>query len=533
MSKRHLPRSQTEALPVANDDAETTDDESVKASSYRANFLPPGVDFGSLDAISSSNYDSFKAESLMSPVFSQLAMVRPEKLEEASEDAQKLRRKLMRGSSVLIVQGGYLGKRFIYDRLKELGCTVTIIDGPDSVWRNMADLGVIHEFIELDFTEHETLFARAMDAISEAAQGAKFDACCTYFEDAVCLSARIATALGLETNSIDACEKARNKGRTREVMSSAGLPVPKFYRITSADDLPAACATVGFPAILKPVFGAASIGVTRVESEEETISKYQEVLLLLDVDDDPIWAQGKEMVLEEFYDGDEFDLDLLLSNGKSVYCKVSDNWACYPGYFQESGTNCPSLYPEDKQEELINLAIDSTLALGFTNGCFHVEAKYTSRGPRLIEVNARMGGVSVRDVNMHAWGIDLVEEHMMTALRIPVRPLIPEKPLEYMAECAVNAPYSGIIHSEGWLDYVLKDKRVHKINYFKKKGEKVSGPEDSMPDWVVEILVISKKSQEEACGLIREIVHAATPPITPNAGSTEKPFFFPDHMHPF
>jgi hypothetical protein len=35
-------------------------------------------------------------------------------------------------------------------------------------------------------------------------------------------------------------------------------------------------------------------------------------------------------------------------------------------------------------------------ALGFTCGVFHVECKYTSRGPRLIEVNARMGGGCVR-----------------------------------------------------------------------------------------------------------------------------------------
>lgn len=37
-------------------------------------------------------------------------------------------------------------------------------------------------------------------------------------------------------------------------------------------------------------------------------------------------------------------------------------------------------------------------ALGFKLGVFHVELKATSRGPRLIEVNARMGGGGVRCV---------------------------------------------------------------------------------------------------------------------------------------
>jgi carnosine synthase len=34
--------------------------------------------------------------------------------------------------------------------------------------------------------------------------------------------------------------------------------------------------------------------------------------------------------------------------------------------------------------------------LGFKLGVFHVELKATSRGARLIEVNARMGGGGVR-----------------------------------------------------------------------------------------------------------------------------------------
>ncbi len=39
-------------------------------------------------------------------------------------------------------------------------------------------------------------------------------------------------------------------------------------------------------------------------------------------------------------------------------------------------------------------------ALGFKMGVFHVESKYTTRGPRLIEVNCRMGGGPVRDTNL-------------------------------------------------------------------------------------------------------------------------------------
>ena len=43
--------------------------------------------------------------------------------------------------------------------------------------------------------------------------------------------------------------------------------------------------------------------------------------------------------------------------------------------------------------------------MGLTRGVFHVEAKYTSRGPRLIEFNARLGGGQVYETNLRATGI--------------------------------------------------------------------------------------------------------------------------------
>lgn len=87
----------------------------------------------------------------------------------------------------------------------------------------------------------------------------------------------------------------------------------------------------------------------------------------------------------------------------------------------------------------------SVQCLGFVLGVFHVECKYTSRGPRLIEVNCRMGGGPVRDTNLIVWGVDLVEEHLMACAGIPVRPPVAKRPLKQMAEFTVNAAKTGIL----------------------------------------------------------------------------------------
>lgn len=77
--------------------------------------------------------------------------------------------------------------------------------------------------------------------------------------------------------------------------------------------------------------------------------------------------------------------------------------------------------------------------MGFQLGVFHVELKYTSRGPRLIEVNARMGGGPVRNTNLLVWGVDLVEQHVTASCGIPCRPAVAQKPLKELAELTINA----------------------------------------------------------------------------------------------
>ena len=80
-----------------------------------------------------------------------------------------------------------------------------------------------------------------------------------------------------------------------------------------------------------------------------------------------------------------------------------------------------------------------------------MELKYTSRGPRLIEVNCRMGGGPVRLTNLLVWGVDLVEEHLLTCAGIPSRPPVAGRPLVHLAEYSINAFKSGVIANTEYL----------------------------------------------------------------------------------
>mmetsp|Transcript_26623 Transcript_26623/g.74731 ORF Transcript_26623/g.74731 Transcript_26623/m.74731 type:complete len:319 (+) Transcript_26623:1189-2145(+) len=303
-------------------------------------------------------------------------------------------------------------------------------------------------------------------------------------------------------------------------MEKAGLPTPKNMLIKDASQIEEAANLVGFPSVLKPIHGAASLGVIRVNNKEDLIKAHARVTKELksakvvagaitggDDDGEDGNAGGwicLDMIMEEYLDGPEVDCDLVFSEGKCVYGIIADNWPTIEPYFNETGSNCPSILPINQQEELLTLSKKTVEALGFVTGVFHVEGKYTSRGARLIEVNCRMGGGPIRDINLLVWGVDLVEEQLLCSVGIPSRPQAAPKPLRCIAEYSVNAKKTGILQHHNYLDSWVEHPDVLYIRPTVPAGKKVVCVDDGMPTWLCELMV-EKPTVEEAIKLVEEM----------------------------
>ena len=72
------------------------------------------------------------------------------------------------------------------------------------------------------------------------------------------------------------------------------------------------------------------------------------------------------LMLEEYLDGPEVDVDLVISDGQPVYGAITDNWPTIEPYFNETGSNCPSILPIGQQRQLIRLAVQSVQSLGLS-----------------------------------------------------------------------------------------------------------------------------------------------------------------------
>ena len=434
-------------------------------------------------------------------------------------EAQRLA--LLRGRRILIVMGGYSGKRPMYERARELGVSLVVMDGPGHWTQGAVKEGLFEDFIEVDLYPADTLAERAYAAIK--ASGLRFDGVATFWDSAGPLAALLANVLGLPGHHQLSVGYSKNKVFTREVCVEAGIPSPKFFRFKSADDLEEAAAHVGFPAVLKPIAGLNSMDTYFVQDKETLLQRYNQTIMeakehlqISGIHSDNlselVWARGFDMTLEEFLDGEEFDVEILLSEGQIVYASVLRDLP--QPYMKETGSQLPPDFPQEKQDELISFVEQVLKALAFTDGSFHVEMKYTSKGPRLIEVNARIGGGPIYDMHRQVWGVDLVEQYLLTCLSIPARPQKAPQPLTCLITSDLPCPYSGTVTNIDFLNTIINHPNVIKTKVSVEVGQKVIGPDKGVPDSMGDIRVHGT-TVEEASRIMNELLAQIEFPIVP------------------
>ncbi|OPJ74100.1 carnosine synthase 1 [Patagioenas fasciata monilis] len=76
--------------------------------------------------------------------------------------------------------------------------------------------------------------------------------------------------------------------------------------------------------------------------------------------------------------------------------------------------------------QLVRAALQCCLACGLRDGVFNVELKLGPAGPRLLEINPRMGGFYLRDWIREVYGPDLLLAAVLVALGTP--PVLPARP---------------------------------------------------------------------------------------------------------
>jgi hypothetical protein len=253
------------------------------------------------------------------------------------------------------------------------------------------------------------------DSVAEQLCDAGAEGLVTFSEARLTEAARIAELAGLTFHSRDVMRRCTDKEAQRDALAAAGLDHVRYQTVDEADELSIALDKVGLPAVIKPVTGVGSRNTTQVN----TLAEGHRALLAIR---ESGWAGP--VIVEELLVGDRSSAGPDWGDYVSVESLVCDDEirpVCVTGKFplakpfRESGVVIPSTLAPADAARAVDLAVAAVRALGVRHGVTHTELKLTAAGPRVIEVNARVGGY-VPELLYRSTGFDLIRAALLLAL---------------------------------------------------------------------------------------------------------------------
>jgi glutathione synthase/RimK-type ligase-like ATP-grasp enzyme len=242
------------------------------------------------------------------------------------------------------------------------------------------------------------------------------DGMTTYLDAGMVELACVAEGLGLPFHSPATAAALTDKARQRQALADAGLDMPPCRLVHpdhSEAGLSAVEAEVGWPAVLKPRSAQGSRCTFLVRDGAE-------VRRLLDT----LGPHRPEMVLEGYLPDDPARAGDPYGGYVSVESVVADGAVSHLALtgrfppaenFRETGFFIPAALDADSRSAVLDLATRAIAALGVHTGCLHTEVKFTADGPRIIEVNGRLGG-GVPEMLERAAGVSLLDLTLRVAL---------------------------------------------------------------------------------------------------------------------
>ena len=250
----------------------------------------------------------------------------------------------------------------------------------------------------------DTMDAAEMTAAARALDGRDpIDGVLCWDEARVLAAAEVAQALGLPGGDPQMVLRCRDKRQTRESLDAAGVPQPRSVPVQTVDQAVRAASEIGYPVVLKPRALAASLGVVLVADERELRGRFS---FARDTTVPGALSYDVGVLVEEFAAGPEISVDCVVFQGEVMPMFLAHKEVGYPPYFEEVGHLVDGADPLLADPGFRQLVEQAHKALGFTDGVTHSEFRLTPTGPKLIEVNARLGGDLIPYLGLRATGID-------------------------------------------------------------------------------------------------------------------------------
>lgn len=374
-------------------------------------------------------------------------------------------------------------------KAKEMGLQVIAVDmDKEAIGFKYADICL--EISTLD-----------INRVVEAAKKYEIDGVMTLASD---MPMQTVAAINKELNLVgineDTAIKATNKAEMRECLKENNIPIPEFYRVNNYESYIYSINKVKGKMIVKPADNSGSRGVFLIEdvSNKELIDYAFESSMK--------FSRSSEIIVEEFMEGPEVSVETLSVHGRVYIIAITDKLTTGAPRFVEMGHSQPSRLPDDIKSQIEAVAKDTVKSIGIINGPSHTEMIITSKGPKIVEIGARLGGdcITTHLVPLST-GIDMVKCCIEIAMG-----KVPDIKNRFNKGSSIRyfKSNTGKIHSTEGIDKVKKLPGVKEIFLTKSIGD-IVGEVTSSVDRIGFIIAQAKDADtsikfcEEAISLIK------------------------------
>jgi len=387
----------------------------------------------------------------------------------------------LKGKNIIFVNSGGKKKRFTLEKAKQLGANIILVNSQLDTNNKLVDY-----FIEANPYNHDEVLGKLHLFLRNNPE-IKFDGAITFWEDDVPLLAKVCEEFNLTGNSYEVALNTRDKHEMRVRLEATGLGNPLFHLVKNKKDLQKAVEKIGFPAVMKPSWGADSEFVVLVKNEKEARNTFEYLQKNCTENFNSIFQYNNgNFLYEEYMLGMEISVECFSQFGIPHVVGINEKQPIKPPYFIEYGDIAPARIDAATEATVIKLAESSLIALGVQNSLAHIEIKITPEGAKIVEVGSRMGGDDIYTNVKSVWNTDLVEIGLKIATNNRVN--YTRKTPNGCAICRYFiSDYSGIITNIEIPKNITKEKEILQLLVTKKVGDAILMPPAGFENagWIV------------------------------------------------
>ncbi|MFV0457618.1 MAG: ATP-grasp domain-containing protein [Actinomycetales bacterium] len=303
----------------------------------------------------------------------------------------------------------------------DLGIRVLLLQHPSKITDVQRDAA--HQVQVLDFVDWQHVAPAAANWWRQVG----FDAVLSLTEPGLENAGRLNDLYRTGGTGYQVAHRFRDKQAMRAHLADDPRLAVRSRTVTTRADLWACPDALGYPFIVKPSDGTASLGVRIVHSPDDLEDAWQHIRRLRGSRTDRVstlFVLG-DFVAEEYLPGPEYSVEAFSFAGRHVVVSVTEK-LCSPGSFTELGHLVPGRIAAAQRAEVTATVQDFLTAMGLRDGVSHTEVKVGPSGVRVVEGHNRPAGDAIPSLVRAAYDVDLIR--LSLAWPFGLAPALAESP---------------------------------------------------------------------------------------------------------